>query len=80
MYKLLASVKWEANILEEKNQKFDKKEYDKQYRKENFKQIAFRYKKEDIDYIKDFAKQRELSIPEAILKAFRYIDENDVEL
>lgn len=59
---------------------FDKKTYDKNYIKENYKALTFRYKKDDIDYIKDFAKQRELSIPQAILKAFRYIDENDVEL
>ena len=50
--------------MENKDQKFDKKEYDKQYRKENFKQIAFRYRSDDIDYIKDFAKQRGLSIPQ----------------
>lgn len=59
---------------------FDKKTYDKNYIKENYKALTFRYKKEDIDYIKDFAKQRNLSIPQAILKAFRYIDENDIEI
>ena len=66
--------------MENKDQKFDKKEYDKQYRNENFKQIAYRYRCADIDYIKDFAKQRGLSIPQAVLKAFRYIDENDIDL
>lgn len=70
----------EACLVENKDQKFDKKEYDKQYRKDNFKQIAFRYRSDDIDYIKDFAKQRNLSIPQAILKAFRYIDDNDIEI
>ena len=49
---------------ENKDQKFDKKEYNKQYRNENFKQIAYRYRCADIDYIKDFAKQRGLSIPQ----------------
>ena len=30
--------------MENKDQKFDKKEYDKQYRNEDFKQIAYRYR------------------------------------
>ena len=30
--------------MENKDQKFDKKEYNKQHRNENFKQIAYRYR------------------------------------
>lgn len=66
--------------MENKEQKFNKKEYDKQYRKDNFKQIAFRYRADDIDYIKDFARKRDLSIPQAIIKALKYIDENGIDI
>lgn len=60
--------------------KFDKKEYDKQYVKDNYKQIAFRCKNIDVDYIKEFAQIRGLSIPNAIILAFKYIDENGIKL
>ena len=59
---------------------FNKLQYDKQYRAENYKQIAFRYRSDDIDYIKEFAKKRSLSIPIAILKAFKYIDMHNIDI
>lgn len=62
------------------NKKFDKKEYDRQYKKENFKQIAFRYRSDGIDYIKEFAKNRNLSVSKAIIAAFKYIDTNNITL
>lgn len=59
---------------------FDKLKYDKEYRASNYKQIAFRCKAEDVDYIKDFAKKRSLSIPLAIVKAFKYIDMHNIDI
>lgn len=59
---------------------FDQKSYIKEYVKENYKQIAFRYRSDDIDYIKAFAKKRNLSIPLAILKVFKYIDMNNIDI
>lgn len=59
---------------------FDQKSYIKEYVKENYKQIAFRYKADTIDYIKEFAKKRSLSIPLAIIKAFKYIDMNNIDI
>lgn len=59
---------------------FDQKEYIKDYIKENYKQIAFRYKANTIEYIKAFAKARSLSIPIAITKAFKYIDMHNIDI
>ncbi len=59
---------------------FDQKEYIKEYMKENYKQIAFRCKADDVDYIKAFAKDRGLSIPGAIIAAFKYLDMHNIDI
>ena len=64
----------------ENNDKKNYNEYKKQYAKDHFKQIAFRYRANDIDYIKEFAKNHNLSIPKAIIAAFKYIDTNNITL
>lgn len=66
--------------MENNEKKLSQNEYKKQYAKKYYKQIAFRVKAEKIDYIKEFAASRNMSIPNAIIAAFEYIDENGIDI
>lgn len=59
---------------------FDKKEYDKKYLREKYRQISLKAKENDIEYIKNFAQNRNLSMMQAVLLAFEYIDSNNITL
>ena len=66
--------------MENNEKKFNQNEYKKQYGKEHYKSISFRIKPEKVDYIRDFAASRNMSIPNAIIAALEYIDENGIDI
>ena len=66
--------------MENNEKKFNQNEYKKQYGKEHYKSITKNKKKEKVDYIREFAASRNMSIPNAIIAALEYIDENGIDI
>ena len=60
------------------DEKFNKIAYDKEYQKENYKEIKIRYKKNDIDEIINYCKDMNISRNMFLLKCAKYVIDNDL--
>lgn len=54
--------------------KFDKKEYDKKYHKEHYKQFKAKLKKQDYDELNELLKEKNMKKPEFILLAKKNLE------